>query len=57
MMKTLFLDAARKGEQGGDGGGGELEQPAARRARVPRQVQAHQQHNFQAIKVSNGEKN
>ena len=41
MMTMFFLDAAREGEQGGDGGGGELEQPAARRARVPRQVQMH----------------
>ena len=39
MMTMIFLDAAREGEQGGDGGRGELEQPAARRARVPRQVQ------------------
>ena len=36
---NALSDVACAGEQGGDGGGGELEQPDARRARVPRQVQ------------------
>ena len=38
MTIMLSPDVACEGEQGGDGGGGELEQPDARRAGVPRQV-------------------
>ena len=45
----LLPDVARKGEQGGDGGGGEPEQPDTRRAGVPRQVHQTHQHNSQAI--------
>ena len=37
----LLPDVARKGEQGGDGSGGELEQPSAGRAALPRQVLAN----------------
>ena len=49
MMTMLVVDVARKGEQGGDGCGGELEQPSAGRAGVPRQVHQTHQHNSQAI--------
>ena len=42
----LSPDVACEGEQGGDGGRGELEQPAARRARVPRQVQTQSSNKY-----------
>ena len=41
MMTMLVVDVACKGEQGGDGSGGELEQPSAGRAALPRQVLAN----------------